>query len=108
MKSFSRSSHQSVSDDKYQMLWRKINHADKLHVNYTVMTRKGAGGTWDFILNLTKASASTPKGEEYRVALGSFIHICSLFFLFFFRELHLLSIFFLLFSFGRTSSVSGL
>lgn len=62
MKSFSRISPKSVSDDKYQML-QKINYADNLHVNYTAKARKGSGGIWDFILNLAEASATVPKGE---------------------------------------------
>lgn len=64
MKSFSRLSPQSVSDDKYQMLWRKMNCTDKLHVNYAVMVRQGLEGKWGFILNLAMASASAPKGEQ--------------------------------------------
>lgn len=73
-------SHQSVSDDKYQMLWRKMNYTDNLHVNYGVMARQGLEGKWDFILNLAMASASAPKGEQFWVAVGSFIYVCSLFF----------------------------
>lgn len=52
MKSFFRISYQSVSDDKYQMLQRKINYADNVHVNCTVLARKGFGRIWDFIWNL--------------------------------------------------------
>lgn len=63
MKSFSRISPESVSDDKYQMLQWKINYADNLHVNYTAKARKGSGGIWDFILNLAEASVSVPKGK---------------------------------------------
>lgn len=63
MKNFSKTSYQSVSDDKYQMLQRKINYADNLHGNYIVMARKGSRGMWDFILSLAKASASASKGQ---------------------------------------------
>lgn len=63
MKSFSRISPKSVSDDKYQMLQKEINYADNVPVNYAVRARKGSGGIWDFILNLAEASASVPKGE---------------------------------------------
>lgn len=83
MKSFSRISHQFVSDDKYQMLERKINYAGNLHINYTVMARKGSGGIWDFILNLPMASAS-PKGSSFELLyVHSYIYVHCFFFSFF-------------------------
>lgn len=111
MKSFSRISHQFVSDDKYQMLERKINYAGNLHINYTVMARKGSGGIWDFILNLPMASAS-PKGSSFELLyVHSYIYVHCFFFSFFLA--FALSFFFFLsffcpFSFGRTAVMSGL